>query len=79
MDRVNDWTNRYEIVSVRGRLWTRAMVRKGVMAHLSDLRPIPAIVDEVLNDHTFMRFMRGMVPSRVIEAVWLEARLRAEL
>lgn len=74
----NEWTERYRFVSVRGTFWNRSMVRSGVMQHIRCLRPKAACLDEVLDDDKFMRGLRGLVPARVIEAVWMEARIRGQ-
>lgn len=74
----NEWTERYRFVSVRGTFWNRAMVRAGVMRYLRYMRPEGKALDEVLDDDKFMRGLRGLVPARVIEAVWMEARIRGQ-
>lgn len=76
---VNEWAERYMFTSLRGRVWTRAMVRKAVCDHLrlAGLLVKPALVDQVLDDDKFMLSNRGSIPARIVETVWAEARRRA--
>lgn len=76
---VASWADRYEVTSVRGRIWSRAMVRKAALSWGSraGIPAAPAMVDSVLDDHVFMRRRRGEIPARVVEAVWQEAWRRA--
>ena len=76
MFRGNDWTDRYEIISIKGVYWTRDMVRRRVLDHGRRLGlPVdPTIVGQVLDDDAFMRQRRGLIPARVIEDVHEEAR-----
>jgi len=72
----NEWAECYRITSLKGRIWTRSMVRDAVMAHArSLLLPVTsASVACVLDDDAFMKQRRGEIPARVIEAVHTEAR-----
>jgi hypothetical protein len=75
-----NWADRYIITSVKGRIWSRPMVRTKVLALGRRLLLLPAntdIVDEILDDDAFMTRGRGEIPARVVEAVHEEARLRA--
>ncbi len=77
----SEWAERYEITSLRGRIWTRPMLRKRVLDRARALfLPVePKHVDAVLNDDAFMRFRRGEIPARVVEAIHDEARTRQQL
>lgn len=79
MFRGNDWTDRYQIVSLKGVYWTREMVRKRVLDYgrKLGLPADPEIVGRVLDDDSFMTRLRGTIPARVIEEVHEEARWRA--
>lgn len=72
------WTARYQITSLRGRVWSREMVRRRVvqLGRGLGLPVIGRLVDEVLDDDLFMTRRRGEIPARVVDAVHQEARLR---
>lgn len=73
-----EWQARYEITSLKGKIWTRSEVAKRAidLAHglLMEQQPRPVIrtqVELVLDDEKFMTQRKGMVPARVIEdAAW---------
>ena len=77
-----EWQERYEITSTKGRIWKRVELRKRAAEMLKSLLPdkTPAArrvaVQLVLDDATFMRPRKGMVPARVIEDAAIEAMLR---
>jgi hypothetical protein len=73
------WIETYEVTSVKGRIWTRSMVRSGVLrlAAAACHKVDRASVDQVLDDSTFMIRRRGEIPARVIEAVLMEAVIRS--
>ena len=77
------WQERYEITSTKGRIWKRVEIRKRAVEMLKSLLPgvlsVTArrvAVQLVLDDATFMRPRRGMVPARVIEDAAIEAMFR---
>lgn len=79
-----EWQDRYEITSIKGRIWKRSEVAKRAIEMLkllaSDATP-PArriAVLLVLDDPTFMLPRRGMVPARVVSDVAIEAMLRMQ-
>lgn len=80
----SEWQDRYEITSIKGRIWKRSEVAKRAVEMLKSLSPEttpPArrtAVLIVLDDPTFMRSRRGMVPARVIEDAAIEAMLRMQ-
>lgn len=78
-----EWQERYMITSLKGRIWTRAEVRKravdmayGLLMHEKPRAVIRAEVELVLDDDAFMRVRYGMVPARVVEDVAFEAFLK---
>ena len=77
-----EWQEHYEITSTKGRIWKRVELRKRAAEMLKSLLPAmtPAArrvaVQFVLDDATFMRPRKGMVPARVIEDAAIEAMLR---
>lgn len=77
-----EWQERYEITSTKGRIWKRSELRKRASEMLRSLKPDAtpvarrAAVQLVLDDASFMRPRRGMVPARVIEDAAIEAMLR---
>ena len=77
-----EWQERYEITSTKGRIWKRVELRKRAAEMLKSLLPdkTPAArrvaVQLVLDDVTFMRPRKGMVPARVIGDAAIEAMLR---
>ena len=78
----SEWQERYEITSLKGRIWKRVELRKRASEMLKSLLPSAtpvarrAAVQLVLDDATFMRPRKGMVPARVIEDTAIEAMLR---
>ena len=80
----NEWQDRYEITSIKGRIWKRSEVAKRAVEMLKSLSPDTTstvrrtAVLIVLDDPTFMRPRRGMVPARVIEEAAIEAMLRMQ-
>lgn len=78
--RRENWTNRYQITSLRGRVWSLDMVRKRVMQTARRLcLPVKRrTVEEVLLDDVFMIRRRGEIPARVVDAVHAEAMLREQ-
>ena len=77
-----EWQARYEITSTKGLIWGRREIAKRAVELLKTLFPGTepparrAAVSRVLDDPTFMRFRRGMIPARVIEDVATTAMLR---
>ena len=77
-----EWQDHYEITSIKGRIWKRVELRKRSSEMLKSLLPsaMPvarrAAVQLVLDDSTFMRSRKGMVPARVIEDAAIEAMIR---
>jgi hypothetical protein len=77
-----EWQDRYEITSIKGRIWKRSELRKRasemLKVMLPDKTPIARriAVQLVLDDPSFMRGRKGMVPARVIEDAAIEAMLR---
>ena len=78
----SEWQDRYEITSTKGRIWKRSELRKRAAERLKSLLPGKTAaarriaVQAVLDDPTFMRGRRGMVPARVVEDAAIEAMLR---
>lgn len=69
-----EWQQRYEITSAKGKIWTRSEIRSRAVSTASSLllhkQPrlvVRAAVQLVLDDEEFMRYRRGTVPARVIE------------
>lgn len=65
------WGDGYMIVSVNGRVWSRAMIRRSVMTW-STRTILPyddQDVDAILDDDAFMRRRAGEIPARVCEAI----------
>ena len=79
-----EWQDHYEITSTKGRIWKRSEIAKRAIEMLKSLLPSttsPArrtAVLLVLDDPTFMRPRRGMVPARVVEDAAIEAMLRMQ-
>lgn len=77
-----EWQDHYEITSIKGRIWKRVELRKRAAEMLKSMLPdkTPAArriaVQFILDDATFMRPRKGMVPARVIEDAAIEAMLR---
>ncbi len=77
-----EWQERYEITSLKGRIWKRSELRKRASEMLKTLMPGKTPIARrtavlaVLDDPTFMRGRKGMVPARVIEEAAIEAMLR---
>ncbi len=80
----NEWQDYYEITSIKGRIWKRSEVAKRAAEMLKSLVPAATptarrtAVLIVLDDPSFMRPRRGMVPARVIEDAAIEAMLRMQ-
>ena len=80
----NEWQDHYEITSIKGRIWKRSDVAKRAVEMLKSLAPGTTSIARrtavliVLDDPTFMRPRRGMVPARVIEEAAIEAMLRMQ-
>lgn len=78
----SEWQARYEITRAKGLIWKRLEIARRAVELLKKLSPgttPPArrtAVLLVLDDPTFMRPRRGMIPARVIEDVAMEAMLR---
>ncbi|HSX23049.1 MAG TPA: hypothetical protein VLE97_09770 [Gaiellaceae bacterium] len=77
-----EWQARYQITSVKGKVWSRAQIRnravKMAAAYLGDKHPrlvVRTAVQLVLDDPDFIRQRTGMVPARVIEDAAMEAFL----
>lgn len=75
-----EWQDRYQITSSKGRIWTRAEVRKRavdmayeLLMHDQPESVIRAVIEPVLDDEMFMRYRTAMVPARVVEDVAFEA------
>lgn len=72
------FADRYQITSIKGRIYTRAMLlsaaMRGPMAKLH--RVTRKEVAAVLDDDQWMRTRRGEIPARVIEEALLEAAVR---
>jgi HEAT repeat protein len=79
-----EWQERYEITSLKGRIWKRGEIAKRAVAMLRSLAPDAAPIVRrtavliVLDDPTFMRGRRGTVPARVVEDAAIEAMLRMQ-
>lgn len=77
-----EWQARYEITSIKGRIWKRSELRKRasemLKVMLPDKTPLArrTAVQIVLDDPSFMRGRKGMVPARVIGDASIEAMLR---
>jgi hypothetical protein len=77
-----EWQERYQITSIKGRIWKRSEIRKRAAEMLKSLLPGKTplarrtAVQLVLDDPAFMRFRAGMVPARVIGDAAIEAMLR---
>ena len=78
-----EWQQRYEITSVKGKIWTRSEIRNRAVSVASSLlfhkQPRPVVreaVQLVLDDEEFMRSRRGTVPARVIEDAAFKAFFR---
>ncbi len=77
-----EWQERYEITSIKGRIWKRSEIAKRAVDALRTLLPSStregrrAAVLELLDDPAFMRGRKGMVPARVVGDDSLEAMLR---
>lgn len=78
-----EWQARYEITSVKGKIWSRREIRNRAVAMASSLllhkQPRLAVrtaVQLVLDDEEFMRSRRGTVPARVIEDAAFKAFFR---
>ena len=80
----SEWQDHYEITSLKGRIWKRSEVAKRAVEMLKSLSPDTTPIARrtavliVLDDPTFMRSRRGMVPARVIEEAAIEAMLRMQ-
>ena len=75
-----EWQERYQITSLKGKIWTRSEVRKravdmayGLLMHEQPRSVIRSAVELALDDDKFMRQRYGMVPARVVEDVAFEA------
>jgi hypothetical protein len=77
-----EWQTLYQITSIKGRIWKRSEIRKRAIEMLKSLSPTTTplarrtTVQLLLDDPTFMRPRRGMVPTRVIEDAATKAMLR---
>jgi hypothetical protein len=77
-----EWQALYAVTSTKGLIWRKCEVAKRAVELLKTLSPgtePPArrtAVLHVLDDTTFMRPRRGMIPARVVEDVAMEAMLR---
>jgi len=73
-----EWQARYEITSLKGKIWTRSEVAKraidlayGLLSQAQPRTVIRTEVELVLDDTKFMTPRTGMVPARVVEdAAW---------
>jgi hypothetical protein len=79
-----EWQERYEITSTKGRIWKRSEIRKRAVDMLKSLLPDTTsiarrtAVQLVLDDPTFMRGRKGTVPARVIADSAIEAMVRMQ-
>lgn len=79
-----EWQARYEITSLKGKIWKRSEIRKRAAAMLKSLLPgkMPlayrTAIQLVLDDAEFMRGRRGEIPARTIEDAAIEAMLRMQ-
>jgi len=77
-----EWQDRYEITSLKGRIWKRSEVltraSELLKKFMQDMSPIAlrTAIAGVLDDVSFMRSRKGMIPTRVVEDVQMEAMLR---
>ena len=77
-----EWQERYEITSIKGRIWKRSEIRKRAIEMLKALSPDTTSVARrtavqlVLDDPSFMRGRKGEIPARVISDAAIEAMLR---
>ena len=77
-----EWQDRYEITSIKGRIWKRSELLKRAAERLKSFMPdkspivLQTAVLLVLDDASFMRSRRGMIPARVIDDAQMEAMLR---
>jgi hypothetical protein len=69
-----EWQDRYEITSTKGRIWKRSELLKravdtayGLFLHKLSRAALRSQIDGLLNNDAFMRARRGMVPARVVE------------
>lgn len=69
----NAWAERYQITSVRGRIYTRAMLRALVMRALIAPYAHRAFVDVVLDDDAWMSRKRGQTPNNLAHEIEREA------
>jgi hypothetical protein len=77
-----EWQDRYEITSIKGRIWKRSELLKRAAERLKTFMPdkppsvLRTAVLLVLDDESFMRFRKGTIPARVIDDAQMEAMLR---
>jgi hypothetical protein len=77
-----EWQDRYEITSLKGRIWKRSEVltraSELLKKFMQDMSPIAlrTAIAGVLDDVSFMCSRKGMIPARVVEDVQMEAMLR---
>lgn len=77
-----EWQERYEITSLKGRIWKRSELCKHTTAMLKTLMPGKTplarrtVVLAVLDDQAFMRGRKGMIPACVVKDAVIEAMLR---
>jgi hypothetical protein len=81
--RGNEFAERYMIISIKGVIWHREMLRRAAMKALaSSPLPVPggavrdlpvetrsALLSAVLEDDDFLLRHRGEIPARVVEAI----------
>jgi len=77
-----EWQDRYEITSLKGRIWKRVEIRKRAIEMLKlqspNTTPIArrTAIQLVLDDPSFMHGRKGEIPARVISDAAIEAMLR---
>lgn len=71
------WTERYMITSTTGRVYTRSMVLAAFRRDRAacDLRDqyglrVWSIARRLVDDHAFMKAVRGQVPARVVDHLY---------
>lgn len=72
------FADRYQVTSIKGRIYTRSMLLSAVMR--DPMRKLLGLtradVADVIDDDTWMRFHKGEIPARVTEEAVTEAHTR---
>lgn len=76
IERDNAFIDRYQILSIPGRWWTRKMLIdsavRGGFGEIIKRSDVAAVVD----DDAFMRKHKGSIPRRVVDAIRMEVLMR---